>query len=66
MNFIEARQRAAQNGHSMVFVRKNEKEIVFKCEYCQAEMKFLEKYPEKGWEGLVLQKQCSKAPKKVD
>jgi hypothetical protein len=66
MNFIEARERSDDNGHSMVFVRKNIKEIVFKCEFCQAEMKFLENAQKPGWEGLVLQKKCSKAPKKSD
>ena len=65
MNFIEARDIAANHGHQLAFIRKNKDEIVFKCEYCQAEMKFREANPEQTWEGLILNKNCSKAPKKT-
>jgi len=62
MNFIEARQIAFDNNHSIVFVRKNRSEVVFKCEFCHAEMKRKE---EEGasWDGAILSKVCSKAPK---
>ena len=62
MNFIEARQLAKKNKHKIVFLRKNSKEIVFKCEYCHAEMKRKEE-KNATWEGAVLTKTCSKAPK---
>jgi hypothetical protein len=64
MTFIEARETAANNGHSILFVRKTKDEVVFKCEYCQAEMKFKESNPDRTWEGLIISKKCSKAPKK--
>lgn len=62
MNFIEARKIAAENKHSIIFVRKNSTEIVFKCEYCHAEMKRKEE-DDASWEGAILSKVCSKAPK---
>lgn len=64
MTFIEAREKAAKLKHSVSFYRKTVDEIVFKCEYCQGEMKFRERHPELGWEGGILKKRCSKAPKK--
>ncbi|MBF0196730.1 MAG: hypothetical protein HQL32_03435 [Planctomycetes bacterium] len=62
MNFIEAREQATNNLHSIIFVRKNDKEIVFKCEKCQGEMKRKE-VENATWEGPILKKKCSKAPK---
>jgi hypothetical protein len=62
MNFIKAREIADENNHSIIFVRKNSTEIVFKCEYCHAEMKRKEE-ENASWEGAILDKVCSKAPK---
>ena len=62
MNFIEARELAQKNNHSIIFVRKNSAEIVFKCEYCHAEMRRKEE-ENATWEGAIVSKVCSKAPK---
>lgn len=64
MNFLEAREKTAKLGHKLIFVRKTPEEVVFKCEYCQGEMKLMEDKLADGWSGVILKKKCSKAPKK--
>jgi hypothetical protein len=64
MNFLEARANTGKMGHQLIFIRKTPDEVVFKCEYCQGEMKLKEDQLEAGWSGVILSKKCSKAPKK--
>ena len=63
MNFLEAREKTGEMGHQLLFIRKSPDEVVFKCEYCQGEMKLKEDQLDDGWEGVILKKKCSKAPK---
>jgi len=65
MNFLEAREKTEKLGHRPIFVRKTPVEVVFKCDFCQGEMKLKEDHLESGWSGVILTKNCSKASKKT-